>query len=270
MKYIQVSIPTKDEQIQDLVVALLAENGYEGFEQNNENLVAFIPVGEFNKDQVESILKGQGLHFEIDEIEQRNWNKDWEESFQPVIVEGFCTVRASFHEIEVTTPYEVLITPKMSFGTGHHSTTQLMLEMMNRIDFKGKTVFDFGTGTGILAILAVKLGADRVLALDNDEWSYNNAIENAKDNKTSFDIRLGTLDDLSNETFDIILANINRNILLASMANLYLRTERDGLVLMSGLLKEDEAAIINAAQHHKFKLIEKDEKQNWISLLFAK
>src|ERR1044071_5770418 len=160
--YQQVSFTTADTGQKEILIALLGEEGYEGFEETNEGLNAFIPHDLFNEQVLKDIAASYSLSFTRQTIEKRNWNEEWERNFQPVIVDDFCTVRAAFHKIEVATSYEIIITPKMSFGTGHHSTTFLMMRSMKGLDFKSKKVLDFGTGTGILAILAELLGAAEV------------------------------------------------------------------------------------------------------------
>ena len=204
-------------------------------------------------------------------IPKQNWNAVWEENFQPVIINDFCTVRADFHDLEVTTPYEIIITPKMSFGTGHHATTQLMMLMMKDMDLGGKKVLDFGTGTGVLAILAEKLGAGSVLAIDNDEWSVENAGENIKKNNCRrITIELNTADLFPAGTWDVIAANINRHILLHYMHQLSRNTVHGGIVLMSGLLLADREVIGEAAKAEGLEVIGFQELNGWISLAFRK
>lgn len=270
MIYKQVTIASTDKSLRELLIALLSEADYEGFEETNSELHAFITEEAFTEESLHDILQTFGLNYTVATIPKTNWNKDWESNFQPVIVSGFCTIRADFHEIVVHTPYEIIITPKMSFGTGHHATTQLMMRMMQEVSFRAKSVLDFGTGTGILAILAEKLGADQVLAIDNDEWSYENALENAgKNDCHRIHFALGSLESV-HETFDVILANINRHILIQYMEKLYHVTCADGTVLMSGLLVEDKEVIVQAAEANGFNLKAYKDEQNWIALCFVK
>jgi ribosomal protein L11 methyltransferase len=271
MQYIQVIIPAADAAIREQLVAQLAELQFEAFEETDDILLAYIQEELLDIKAFGEIVAVYNLGYEAKPIQQENWNAQWEESFQPVIVPGFCTVRASFHTIATNTPYEVVITPKMSFGTGHHATTQLMMEQMQQLDFNGKSVFDFGTGTGILAILAEKLGATEVFAVDNDEWSYENAIENTQQNNNqNVKIVQGSIDRVGEKQFDIILANINRHILLEYMNEMYSSLHDNGKILMSGLLKEDFDIINEAATQSQFKFLEKKELNNWIVLLYAK
>ncbi|HEV2483139.1 MAG TPA: 50S ribosomal protein L11 methyltransferase [Puia sp.] len=178
--HIQVTIPTKD--FQEVLIALLGEMGYEGFEQEEAQLHAFIPEAAFDEAAVRELLEAHGLRYTLQRIEERNWNEEWEKNFQPVVVDGFCAIRAHFHPRVPEVEHELIITPKMSFGTGHHATTYMMLQAMRSLDLRGKRVLDFGTGTGVLAILAERLGADVVVAIDNDDWSIENARENVVEN----------------------------------------------------------------------------------------
>lgn len=270
MNYLQLSLNCPDQQRKDILIALLTEVGFEGFEEQHDELLAFISAEQFDREQVGQILVPFDVSYSITEIEKRNWNQEWENNFQPVVVDGFCTVRADFHQIKVATPYEVVITPKMSFGTGHHATTQLMISNMRDLDFVGKSVLDFGTGTGILAILAIKLGSENVIAIDNDEWSYENAQENAVRNNTNIEFRLGSLESLEDQTFDIVLANINRHVLLDTLQQLSAMTVKSGRIILSGLLTEDRDIIMNAATAAGLALQDDAELNNWIALSFVK
>jgi len=271
MQYIQTVIEVGENETRELLIARLSELGYEGFEESGETLIAYIPEEDYDADPILSLIEEYGLKSTNNIIPKQNWNALWEGNFQPVIVEGFCTIKADFHELETVTPYEIIITPKMSFGTGHHATTQLMMMQMRHLPFDGAKVLDFGTGTGILAILAQMLGASSVLAIDNDEWSYENATENAgRNNSTKLTIKQGSLDIATAETFDIILANINRHILLQHMPQLYSQLNSGGHILMSGLLKEDEQIIVDAATAAGLRMLNANVLNNWIAVLFIK
>ncbi|PZF73469.1 50S ribosomal protein L11 methyltransferase [Taibaiella soli] len=272
MQYIQFSISVSDAQLRELLIAQLAEQNFEAFEETDNELLAYIQEEQLDRAAFEQLLADSNQPaFTETVIKQQNWNAQWEESFQPVIVPGICTVRATFHDIKVDTPHEIVITPKMSFGTGHHSTTQLMMQEMAEIDFKGKSVFDFGSGTGILAILAEQMGASEVIGIDNDEWSYENAIENAEQNKCkNVKIMLGTIDLVGGTQFDVILANINRHILLQYMSDMFAGLVENGKILMSGLLTDDFDIINESAIQVGFKLLGKHELNNWIVLLYQK
>ncbi len=270
MDYKQISIATTVQEQKDILIAMLENIGYEGFEEHEEQVVAYVPAADYTEEELKTLLEPFSLGFTIQDIQQQNWNAQWESNFEPVIVEGFCTIRAAFHDIEVKTPYEIVITPKMSFGTGHHATTQLMMQQMSKMDFKGGKVLDFGTGTGILAIMAEMLGAGQILAIDNDEWSFDNTVENiAANNSRNIETLRGSL-ELSGNEYDFILANINRHILLQYMSDMYMKLKNGGLILMSGLLKEDRGIIMDAATEAGFKHLEGAEQNNWIALSFRK
>ncbi len=270
MRHIQLSIQLTDSVLRDILLARLSDIGYEGFEEMETGLSAYITEANFEEQIVAGILSEYALSYSVNTIEEQNWNAQWEESFQPVIVPDFCTVRAHFHDMVVTTPYEVVITPQMSFGTGHHATTMLMMMQMQHLEFADKTVLDFGTGTGILAILAEKLGAGNIIAIDNDEWSYRNALENIERNLCKrVAVSQGSLEDVDG-CFDVVLANINRNILLSYMGSLSAHLNSGGYILMSGLLKEDKGIIVAAANSTGLNFLHMDEMNNWIVLLFQK
>ena len=270
MEYIKVVFVAGQDAI-DMLVALLADAGYDGFEESGDGLFAYIERAKFDKGELAAIAAGQGVTYETEVIPAQNWNALWESNFQPVVVEDFCTIRAHFHSMEVTTPYDIIITPKMSFGTGHHATTQLMILMMRETGFSGRTVLDFGTGTGVLAILAEMLGADRIIAIDNDEWCVQNALENSsRNNCTKIHVLKGSVEDDPTDMVDVILANINRHILLQYMPVLYRRLNHGGTILMSGLLLDDEDIIVACAIENGFHFKTLKERSGWIVLCFNK
>ena len=269
MEYREVTIKVDDQNAKDVLIAILAEEGYEGFEERTNELDAYIPLSAFSGERLKEILTPFQVSYSVVSISKTNWNKQWEESFQPVVVDDFCTVRADFHDLPITTRHEIVITPKMSFGTGHHATTQLMIRAMRNLNFSGKSVLDFGTGTGILAILSEKLGAATVIAIDNEDWAYENSIENCSRNSaTNIKVHLGSLERVVGNSFDIILANINRHILLRYMQDLEKLTTKNGYILMSGLLVEDEDVVVSAARYHGLLLLCRESQNNWIMLLF--
>ena len=243
---IQIEIAAKDEALKETLIAQLASIGFEAFEEMPDTLKAYIPSHQYNKIQLLSVL-GE-ISFQELEIEKQNWNELWESNFEPVQVENFVGIRASFHESFKEVEHEIIITPKMSFGTGHHATTYLVMQAMRNLVWKNKTVFDFGTGTGILAILAEKLGAQQILAIDNDDWCIENASENIEINLCQ-KIQISKADTASNEKkFDIILANINKHIILENIAFLDLALQSGAIILLSGLLVEDELDILKACE----------------------
>jgi ribosomal protein L11 methyltransferase len=266
MNFIQVSIEANEEK-QELLISLLEDLKATGFEQQDDRLLAYFLEEDFPSYDVQSILAE--FNFQSNTVPEQNWNEEWERNFEPVIVDDFCAVRAHFHNSILTVKHEIIITPKMSFGTGHHATTYMMMQQMKAIDFYNKSVFDFGTGTGILAILAEKCGAKEITAIDNDEWSYKNAEENIRLNQCN-NIFIQQTSSLPAHKFDIILANINRNIILQYLPHLKNNIKDNTMYLFSGLLKTDEKDIFNAATDHGLHLLKKTEKDNWICLLFSR
>jgi len=268
MAHISIKFEETDTKTTELVMAKLIEIGFDGFEETNDGLIAYIDEAEYKDAEVEPIAKKYRLKYDATTIAPQNWNAQWEENFQPVVIEGFCTVRAHFHTLETKTPHEILITPKMSFGTGHHATTQLMMMQMRNVDIKNKKVLDLGTGTGILAIMAEQLGAASVVAIDTDEWSYENAKENIEQNHCkSIVVRQGILEE-DGVQYDVVLANINRHILLENMELLYKHTIPGGTIVMSGLLHADQDIIVESATGRGFVFHVAEKLGDWLLLVF--
>ncbi len=264
--YIQVDFKGLGSELTDILVARLAEAGWEGFEEDGERFSAYIPQTHFDVQVLREIAGN--AEFTLTEVPYINWNKQWESSFDPVMVDGFCAVRAGFHSPVTLVKHEIIITPKQSFGTGHHATTWLMMKRMEGLDFQGKKVFDFGTGTGVLAILAEKCGAVSVLGIDNDEWSMENARENGENNHCS-QIIWQLADRVPAEgAFHIILANINKNVITAHAKALFDRLISGGILLLSGLLEEDEADIRGIMEGQGLIFLDKTSKNGWICLAF--
>ena len=272
MDFIQVKITPAQGIDNDILIAILDQEGFQGFEETADNLLAYIAEEQFDKTSLETIITTElAGHYEIMVIPAQNWNAVWESNFQPVVIPGFCTLRAHFHDMEVTTPHEIIITPKMSFGTGHHATTRLVMSAMRNIDFTGKEVLDFGTGTGILAILAEQLHATGILAIDNDPWSVENAGENVERNNCHhISVVIGSMDAASGKEFDVILANINRHILLAYMGKLSASLRVAGSIIMSGILIEDREIIIRSAEDNGLIFNSIGEENGWIAIVFKK
>lgn len=269
MQYTKVTFEAPGEETREVLMALLADAGYDGFEETEKELLAYISSQEFNADELKGCVAALDISYDTEVVPAQNWNALWESNFQPVIVEDLCTIRAHFHDIEVKTPFDIVITPKMSFGTGHHATTQLMMLQMRHMEMTGRSVLDFGTGTGVLAILAEMMGAQKILAIDNDEWSVENAAENiVRNHCEKIIIEKGSLENVVLDKFDIILANINRHILLEQMPILYKKVKKEGCLLMSGLLAEDKDIIMEAATKAGFYFLKQTEQNNWISMLF--
>jgi len=250
---------------QEVLIALLAEIRYEGFEQQEDVLRAYVSEEQFDQAALEGVLGQFGLGYTRQQLAERNWNEEWEKNFQPVVVDSFCAIRAHFHEPIIGVEHELLITPKMSFGTGHHATTFMMIRAMRDLPLQGKQVLDFGTGTGVLAILAERLGAGKVMAIDNDDWSISNAQENIENNGCNIVI-VSKLDSLSklDAGFDVILANINKHVILAEMAAMGQHLGMGGVILLSGLLEDDYKDIENEATRNNFSISVRTTKGAWI------
>lgn len=262
------------ETKEDIIIAFLAEWGFESFVENDNKTIAYISEQELSihKTEIQNYLDSKSIAYTIEEIQPQNWNALWEESFQPVIVDNFCIVRADFHKTLPDVKYELIIQPKMAFGTGHHATTHMVIQNMQFLDFTGKIVFDYGAGTGILAILAAKLGCQRVDALDIERESFENIQENTLKNNVSGVVPLlGTLDVIKGEKmYDIILANINRNILLKSAERLHELLKNEGSILLSGILNEDIDTVVKKYTSTGFLLDRISNENNWSCLLFHK
>lgn len=266
MNYIEVSVNTPDSHLKEILIAQLAAESYSAFEETDEAIKAFIPQQDFREEILQSILSTHQLQYSIQIIEDQNWNKLWENNFEPITVDDFVGVRAAFHQPLQNVQHEIIITPKMSFGTGHHATTWMMMKAMQSLSFTNKAVFDFGTGTGILSILAEKLGASEMLAVDYDDWCIQNACENMEINDChSITIMKA---DTANvlQQFDIILANINRNIIEQNISYIAQNLKAGGTGLFSGLLKEDEADMLNLFSTYNLRIINLLYKEGWICM----
>lgn len=269
-KYIQVKIDNTNTEQNEILIVLLSENGYEGFEEGDNSLTAFIPERDFSEEVLNDTLQPFHLSFSKEIIAEKNWDEEWEKNFEPVLVDDFCAVRASFHQPITNVKHEIIITPKMSFGTGHHATTYMMMKSMQAIDFTNKSVLDFGTGTGVLAILAEKLGATNIYAIDNDEWSINNGRENIENNHCTH-IRIEQKDNLDEiGEYDIILANINRNVLLDNMSAIATSVKQNGIVLMSGFYEEDIPVLMDTAAQFNLQFQHKMERNKWCCVQLIK
>ena len=236
----------------EILMAELSENDFYAFEQNENLLVAYTKEEDFNEERFKSLLPKSSI-YEYSVIANRNWNEEWESQLQPVIINNFAGIRAAFHEPWKGVKHEIIITPKMSFGTGHHATTFLMVAQMEKINFNDKTVLDFGTGTGILAILAEKLGAASVTAIDNDEWSVNNALENIEANgcKRINLINRNNIQGLP--VVNIIVANINFGVLTENAGNMAKLLQPGSLLIISGFLLKDEEDIVGTFVKNNFR-----------------
>jgi ribosomal protein L11 methyltransferase len=268
-QYLFDNVSTEQKHI---LIALLSEAGFDGFEEMDTSLKAFT-AREPEPAVMDELVKLTGVKYTISTIPETNWNEKWESDFEPVTVfypdtsTIFANIRAHFHPSLPIADYEVVITPKMSFGTGHHATTYGMIEAMSAIDFTNKQVIDFGTGTGVLAILAQKMGAARVTAIDNDQWSIDNAAENIKINNST-QIELIKADRfVSGNKADIILANINLNVITANLPLLADACKPDTLILLSGMLYANEPAITAALYENSIHIKSVHKKDNWLVIV---
>jgi ribosomal protein L11 methyltransferase len=291
-EYIEIAFDFSNQEQYELLVAELVELGFEGF--NEEELEegqndgvdlsnglgigaghckTFMLSNQFEAELVQNeldiIFNKYSLTYSKSVIKEQNWNAVWESNFDPIRVGDFVGIRAHFHpEFEPTVTHDIKITPKMSFGTGHHPTTYSMIELMQKIDFKAKTVYDFGTGTGILAILAEKLGANKVHAVDNDDWCIENAAENILNNASKVITIEKVASAMQNTQFDIVLANVNRHIIEANMDELTQIGKPGGILVLSGLLIEDQSDIIKLTKSKGWQFQEVQPLNGWVSLMF--
>ncbi len=234
----------------DILSALFNNYDVDGIEVLEDGLLVYISEELWTSEDFEvSLSEWQEIipfKYALEELPDINWNKEWESNFNPVFVDDFLSIKADFHDIDVNTQYTITINPKMSFGTGHHETTWMMSKIMSLVNFKKKKVLDAGSGTGILAILAKKLLADKVVAFDNDSWCYSNALENIQINDVNnIEVIDGSLEDIDESDFDIILANINRNFILNNGDNLASKLNEDALLIVSGFLIDDTQLILD-------------------------
>lgn len=258
----------------ELLMAFLSDFPFYTFSEEGQQLHAYIKAEDWSetlKSELDKIELIQDTPYEIQFLPYTNWNAVWESNFQPIEVPGFCGVRASFHPPFEQVKYEILIDPEMAFGTGHHETTFMMMQLMEHLDFSQKRVFDYGCGTGILAILADKMGAKLIDAVDIEKPAYENTLVNAQKNDTN-NIKAihGTLAQVLGADFHIILANINRNVILSSLHSLNLKLTKDGLLLLSGILKVDFEIVKLAAEKEGFTYKKHLSKGDWVAILMQK
>jgi ribosomal protein L11 methyltransferase len=269
--YIEVVFKDLNTEQEYLLIALLNDYGFEGFEEGERQLKAYISENNFNEQEFTETIEPYELSYNVNTIPSQNWNAVWEEHFEPVMVHDFVGIRAHFHpSLANKVQHEIVITPKMSFGTGHHATTYMMIEQMQHLDFHDKQILDFGTGTGVLAILSEKLGAAHVLATDIDEWSIENAKENVERNNCA-SISLQQADGvIIDAKYDIILANINKNVILQNLKQLNNSLNDRGCLLISGLLIDDVGDIVAITDILNLKHRRTVHNQQWACMLFAR
>ncbi|WP_071133557.1 50S ribosomal protein L11 methyltransferase [Millionella massiliensis] len=284
MNYIEYNIHVTGPEEGEIVIAELSDMGFEsfsdylpdGFMPGAGSIKCYIPANveadSSNHTRIQNYLYNEGYPYEREEIQQQNWNAEWESQFEPISIQGgTCYIRAPFHPAH-SAPYEIVIMPKMSFGTGHHATTYLMAEQMLALDFNGASVLDMGSGTGILSILAAMRGAVVVDAVDIDEWAYENCLENIQTNNVQTVVCpiLGDVSAIHGKVYDIILANINRNILLNDMAQYTESLRKGGLLLVSGILDLDVDTLVGHARKLGLTPTATNTRDGWAQITFQK
>lgn len=278
MENYEVTIKLAESNVADaeIIMALLTAEGFDGFIEEKDNIRAYADKQILTEIDIDTIFASnpllQPLSYTVSTLENKNWNEEWEKNFfKPIRVGNECLIRSSFHTNEEPARYEILIDPKMSFGTGHHSTTYLMISELLQSNVEGKTLLDMGCGTGILAILAAKMGCKNIEAIDIDEWAYNNTIENITINNVSgITVYKGGAELLNTQQFDLILANINRNILLDDMHKYATVLVVGGKIYFSGFYLSDLASIIAEASQHNLHYKHHRVMNEWTMAVFEK
>ncbi|MDO9261480.1 MAG: 50S ribosomal protein L11 methyltransferase [Flavobacteriaceae bacterium] len=275
MNYIEYDFKVNPlEPAVEILIAELGDVGFESFVENEQGVLAYIQQDEWNEHILKEIQILSSDEFEISYtfkiIEQINWNIEWEKNFQPIDVDGIVSIRAPFHE-NPSLKFDIVIEPKMSFGTGHHETTHMMIQHLLKVDLNNKKVLDMGSGTGILAIFAEMRGAAAIDAIDIDEWCFENAVENIeRNNCKNINVYQGDVALLSDKNYDLIIANINRNVLLADMAQYAKCLNTKGILLLSGFYTDDILVLETETLKHGLHIIAQKERNNWASLKLIK
>ena len=265
------------EPVQPASEILIAELGYLGFEsfvENDDGITAYIPEEEYEDDLLANvhILQEEDfkISYDLKEIERVNWNEEWEKNFKPILVDEICSVRAPFHE-KPDTEFDIVIEPKMSFGTGHHATTHMMIQHILKNNWEGKSVLDMGSGTGVLAILTALKGAKSIDAIDIDNWCYLNTLENISRNDCEhINVEEGGAELLEGRKYDMILANINLNILLRDLPVYEKCLNPDGSIFFSGFYEGDLPAITKACEKLGLDFVENFERNDWVAAKFSR
>jgi ribosomal protein L11 methyltransferase len=275
MNYIEISVRVEPKEPgSDILIAQLSELGFESFVETDEGFLAYVQEEDFSVEEIEFTF---GDYIDIFKIEfssklipKQNWNKEWESNFQPIEVDSKCYIRAPFHEKKEGFLFDVIIEPKMSFGTGHHDTTQLMIRILMLLNVKNKSLLDMGCGTGVLAIVASMLGADPILAIDIDDWSYENTVENlTKNNINNVLVNKGDAQLLEGKKFHAILANINKNVLLTDMLIYKNALKQNGDIVLSGFFETDINELKVQAENLGLKYEGRYVSNQWAALHFT-
>jgi ribosomal protein L11 methyltransferase len=272
MQYIQYEFFTGNEIEQSWLVSILGDAGFDGFEETTQSLKAFVPASinaEIDVKQILAANEFQHIIFTSELIPEKNWNEEWEKNFEPVLIASRVGIRAPFHS-PMGSEFELVIEPKMSFGTGHHATTAAVIGLMLDEDLSGRSVLDFGSGTGVLSILAEKLGASSVLAIDNELWACENCVENAERNNCHKIKGVhGDEKFVFTDKYDVILANINRHVILSNIANWSMLLNPHGLLIVSGILQADEQIVKEEASKNKLAVKKVTELNGWLAISFT-
>jgi len=275
MSHIQITVDATDE-LSEMLIAELSQLGYDSFLEDDQNLVGSITEELFSEEALTAMMERYKnafpLTYKWEKVAPQNWNKLWESNYPYVIVNDRCAIKAAFHTLPKKYEYEIEITPKMSFGTGNHATTTLMLQSVLKYDFTDKSLLDLGTGTGVLFIMALMLGAKRAKACDIEEWAVENAIENAEKNKvTNYEVFQGTVTDLpSDNLYDFVLANINKNVILSELPAYANRLVENGVFMTSCFYESDLKDVEKMANANRLKMIHSDSLNNWVVGVFRK
>ena len=279
MEYKQVKISAEpfESELVELMIALLSEIGFEAFYEEENFFTAYIPKNLYDAGLLSEVLKNPAflslkINTGISDSPDINWNAKWEQEYEPIVIDDICAILAPHHKPEAV-KHIIRIEPKMSFGTGHHETTRLMIRQIYQSDLQNKTVLDLGSGTGVLGIFALKRGASFVTSIDIDEWAFSNCKENFRVNQChpdSYEIIRGDRNSIPEKSYDIILANINRNILLEDINRYLLKLKINGMLIISGILKKDREVLISKAGSEGVSFMSELCENKWISLIFRK
>lgn len=273
---VRINLNPSSETASDLMAAFLSDIGFESFVPDEQGLTAYIAEKDFNPEELRRVLEGFPMPIDVTAsdtlVEGRDWNEEWEKNyFQPIVVGNQCVIHSTFHKDVPQARYDIVIDPKMAFGTGHHSTTSLILGYLLSMNLEGRSVIDMGTGTGILAILAMMRGASQATGIEIDPMAFENAIENVRLNSTNVKLICGDASALESlEPADLFIANINRNIVLADMSAYVAALKKGGSMILSGFYEQDIPLLENRAASLGLTLAEKRIDNSWAAILFRK
>jgi ribosomal protein L11 methyltransferase len=275
MNYLEVKFSYDPQKVDgEILLAEISDLPFESFVEEESELTAYVLKEDFKEAALKRLpfLIENSVEYSVREIEDINWNEEWEKNFDPVIVEDRCAIKATFHNLSEGYEYTILVDPKMSFGTGHHPTTYLIVKALLDVDLTNKKVLDMGAGTGILAIMAHLKGARNLIAIDNNPWAFENAGENISLNHMDGDIevRIGGAEAIGNDKFDVILANINRNVIVSDLPDYVEAMNDGGQIYISGVMSLDAGEVHKKAESLGLKLVKEDHRDQWSMLIFSK